>query len=141
MRKNGLTSSDVFNEIVWKGIWFAYIGLFLLLSIIYFPLFIWKKFNRNPITNKSPKTILVIKFGHIGDTILTLPVLKALKESFSSSTIVFIVGSWAKEVMVNSPFVDKFIVFDADFNRSLGIKKFGNFHQAFFGDQYIVAGG
>ena len=115
-----MTSSDVLNEIVWKGIGFVYISVFLLLSIIYFPLFIWKKFNRNPIKSKKPKTILVIKFGHIGDTILTLPVLKALKESFSNSTIVFIVGSWAKEVMVNSPFVDKFIVSDDPFyNRRL----------------------
>jgi heptosyltransferase-2 len=115
-----LTSSDVLNEIVWKGIWFSYISVFLLLSIICFPLFIWKKFNRNPIKSKKPKTILVLKFGHIGDTILTLPVLKALKESFSSSMIVFIVGSWAKEVMVDSPFVDKFIIFDDPFyNRRL----------------------
>jgi heptosyltransferase-2 len=110
-----LTSSDVFNEIVWKTIWLTYIGLFLFFSIICFPLFIWKKFNRNPIKNKKPKTILLLKFGHIGDTILTLPVLKALKENFSSSTIVFIVASWAEEIMVNSPFVDKFIIFDDPF--------------------------
>ncbi len=69
----------------------------------------------NPIKNKKPKTILLLKFGHIGDTILTLPVLKALKENFSSSTIVFIVASWAEEIMVNSPFVDKFIIFDDPF--------------------------
>jgi len=120
VRKKELTHSDVFNEIVWKGIWFTYIGIFLLLSIIYFPLFIWKKVKRNPILRNAPKTILVLKFGHIGDTILTLPVLKTLKETFSKSTIVFIVGSWAKEVMVNSPFVDKFIVFDDPFyNRRL----------------------
>lgn len=110
-----MTSSDVFNEIVWKTIWLTYIGLFLFFSIICFPLFIWKKFNRNPIKNKKPKTILLLKFGHIGDTILTLPVLKALKENFSSSTIVFIVASWAEEIMVNSPFVDKFIIFDDPF--------------------------
>jgi hypothetical protein len=95
-----------------KGIWFVYISIFLVLSICYFPLFIWKKFKNNPLPYTKPKTILILKFGHIGDTILTLPVLKALKQQFRNTTNVFIVGSWAKEIMVHSPFVDKLIVFD-----------------------------
>lgn len=114
-----MTGNDLLNEIFWKVIWLIYIGMFWLLSFLYLPLILLKKFRKEPIEIKKLETILVLKFGHIGDTVLTLPVLKALKESFPRVQIVFVVASWAKEVLLNSPYVDKLIVFDDPFDNRI----------------------
>jgi len=114
-----LSIDDLSNEIFWKGIWLLYISIFWSLSLLYIPLFLLKKFTREPLEVNELKKILVLKFGHIGDTVLTLPVLKALKEGFPSAQIVFVIGSWAKEVILDSPFVDKVIVFDDPFDNRI----------------------
>ena len=111
-----MTGDDLSNEIFWKGIWFIYLSVFWILSLLYLPLILWKKFRKEPLKVKKAETVLVLKFGHIGDAVLTLPVLKALKECFPSAQLVFVVGSWAKEVMLDSPFVDRLIVFDDPFD-------------------------
>jgi heptosyltransferase-2 len=56
--------------------------------------------------------ILFITLSNIGDCILTLPVLDALRGNFPEGKITCLVGSRPKEIFENSPHIDKLIVYD-----------------------------
>ncbi len=56
--------------------------------------------------------ILFITLSNIGDVILTLPVLDALKEKFSKSNITVMVGQRPKAIFERNPYIYKMIVFD-----------------------------
>ncbi|MFO7446110.1 MAG: glycosyltransferase family 9 protein [Ignavibacteriaceae bacterium] len=56
--------------------------------------------------------ILVIQTAFIGDAILTLPMIRFLKDSFPSSQIDIIAIPSTKEIFSSSPFVDNVIVLD-----------------------------
>jgi heptosyltransferase-3 len=63
------------------------------------------------------KKILVIKFRHIGDVLLSVPVFRALRENFPEAHITALVNSGTEEALESSPFINEIIVFDR------GIKK------------------
>jgi len=56
--------------------------------------------------------ILFITLSNIGDCILTLPVLDALRNEYPGALISCLVPERPKEIFVNNPAVDKVIVFD-----------------------------
>ncbi len=56
--------------------------------------------------------ILVIKISAIGDAILIIPSLQALKKKFPSSKITCLVGRSVKDIFTRCPFVDELIVCD-----------------------------
>lgn len=56
--------------------------------------------------------ILFITLSNIGDVILSLPVLDALKESFAQSEITVMVGPRPKEILENNPRIDRLIIYD-----------------------------
>ncbi|MDD4900383.1 MAG: lipopolysaccharide heptosyltransferase II [Candidatus Omnitrophica bacterium] len=56
--------------------------------------------------------ILFITLSNIGDVILTLPSLDALREAFPRAKITCIVGPRPKEVFEGNPFIERTIVFD-----------------------------
>ena len=56
--------------------------------------------------------ILFITLSNIGDCILTLPVLDALKENFPSAQITVVAGPRSKQIFQDSAAVSKFVVFD-----------------------------
>jgi ADP-heptose:LPS heptosyltransferase len=58
------------------------------------------------------KRILVITLSNIGDVVLTLPVLGALKENFREALIDVVVGTRAKEIFEVDPRIDKMYVYD-----------------------------
>lgn len=58
------------------------------------------------------KKILVSNRAGIGDTILTTPVLKALKEKFPASHITFMVSPYAEDLVKGLPFIDEYILYD-----------------------------
>jgi heptosyltransferase-3 len=70
-------------------------------------------------TFRDIKKILVIKFRHIGDVLLTVPVFRALKEIFPQAHIAALVNSGTEDVLTGNPFIDELIVFDRS------IKKMG----------------
>jgi len=61
---------------------------------------------------KNIKKILVIKFRHIGDVLLTLPTIRALKETFPDAIISVLVNSGTEEVLTDNPLIDEIMVFD-----------------------------
>ncbi len=61
---------------------------------------------------KNIKKILVIKFRHIGDVLLTVPAIRALKETFPDSGISVLVNSGTEDVLAGNPVIDELIIFD-----------------------------
>jgi len=61
---------------------------------------------------KDIRKILVLKLRHIGDVLLTVPALRALKETFPGSRISVLVNSGTEEMLTLNPLVDEVIVFD-----------------------------
>ncbi len=75
------------------------------------------------------KQILVITLSNIGDVVLTLPVIGALKENFKEALIDVVVGTRAKEVLEADPRIDRMYVYDKSlsfigkFKFLLGLRK------------------
>jgi ADP-heptose:LPS heptosyltransferase len=62
--------------------------------------------------------ILLIRLDHIGDVLYSLSVAENLKKNYPYAKITFLVGSWAKEAIINNPYIDIVICYDAPwFNR------------------------
>ena len=57
-------------------------------------------------------SILVIRPDHVGDVLLTTPLLEALRKGFPDAKISILVGSWSREVLYRNPDVDEIIVCD-----------------------------
>jgi len=77
----------------------------------------------------SIKSILLIQLGDIGDAVLTIPTIKALRENFPSSMIFIIVREHAKQLIEDCPWVDGLISIEKD-KRSLKDKIL--YHKRFF---------
>ncbi|WP_028324536.1 glycosyltransferase family 9 protein [Desulfatirhabdium butyrativorans] len=55
----------------------------------------------------SVKRILVIRTAYIGDVVMTLPILKPLKQRFPDARISFMTSSDAASLLKNNPYVDE----------------------------------
>ncbi len=62
--------------------------------------------------NFNPQNILIIDFGQIGDVILSLPALKAVREKFPAANITAMIGKSGAEIIEISRFVDEKITVD-----------------------------
>ncbi|MDQ3713209.1 MAG: glycosyltransferase family 9 protein, partial [Acidobacteriota bacterium] len=62
--------------------------------------------------NLTPQNILIIDFGQIGDVILSLPTLKAVRERFPAAQITAMIGKSGAEIIEISGFVDERITVD-----------------------------
>ena len=60
----------------------------------------------------SSRNILIIKLGALGDVILAVPSIRAIRQKFPKSKIKLLVGIKNREVFMNSPLVDDIIVCD-----------------------------
>lgn len=61
------------------------------------------------------KKILIIRTEQIGDYLVSLPAIKALKEKFPQAKIDIVVGPWNNSLAKATPYVDKVIVFNNPF--------------------------
>jgi heptosyltransferase-3 len=66
---------------------------------------------------KSVKKILVIKLRHIGDVLLTVPVFRALRETFPDAQITALVNSGTEEVLTGNDLIDEIMVYDRKIKR------------------------
>lgn len=64
---------------------------------------------------KTLTRILVLKFSSLGDTILSIPSLKALKETFPQSKLVLLTLKKYAVLFYDCPYVDKIIGVDQDY--------------------------
>ncbi|CAN5475036.1 glycosyltransferase family 9 protein [soil metagenome] len=60
----------------------------------------------------TAKTILVIRYRFIGDTILTVPFLRNLREAYPDARIDVLTGPKSGEVLDGCPYIDSQIVYD-----------------------------
>ena len=58
------------------------------------------------------RDILVIRTAYMGDVVMTLPMLKPLKERYPDARISFLTATAAVDVLKNNPFLDEIITFD-----------------------------
>lgn len=54
--------------------------------------------------------ILLIRPDHLGDLVLTTPVLHALKSHLPNATIIMMVGPWSSEVVARHPAIDRLLL-------------------------------
>lgn len=79
----------------------------------------------NLLLNKEQiKRILIIQFRFIGDIILSTPLIKILRESFSHSHIAFLVERAPGEILENNPNLDEIIYYDKRKDDVIGSYKF-----------------
>lgn len=71
------------------------------------------KLKKRQIPHKDIKEVLVVRTAYIGDVVMTLPILKPLKELYPDARITFLTGSGAAEVLLNNPYIDEVLVYDA----------------------------
>lgn len=60
----------------------------------------------------SPRNLLVLRYRFIGDTILTVPFLRNLRRAFPGARIDMVVAPYSSDVLIGTPYVDDFIVYD-----------------------------
>jgi ADP-heptose:LPS heptosyltransferase len=70
-------------------------------------------FRKRELLLENIRDILVIRTAYIGDVIMTLPILKPLKERFPGTRITFLTASSAQDILRNNPYVDEVLTYDA----------------------------
>ena len=75
---------------------------------------------------KNRSNIAIIRDDRLGDTILTLPVVKKLKEDFPKSRITMIISGISKNLLQMFNFIDDIIVIENSFKtlRTINSKNF-----------------
>lgn len=68
--------------------------------------------NKKIKNNLNIKRIGIIRTDRLGDMVLTLPMVKALKQSFPNSKIIIIANSYVKPLLFNQPLIDEFYFVD-----------------------------
>ncbi len=83
---------------------------------------------------KPAPRILLIRPDHLGDLVLTTPVLNALKEHAPDAHITMLVGPWSREIVARHPAIDAILTCPfpgfqrAPQNRSTLISCFSSLH-------------
>ena len=77
---------------------------------------------------KDIKKILVIRLDHIGDVVLTTPLLRALKEKYPAAKLVVLTSRGTSDIVKTNPFVDEIMKYNAPwFERNKKIIKLREF--------------
>ncbi len=65
--------------------------------------------------------ILVIKFRHIGDVLLSSPLAKNLKDAYPNSTVDYLVNAESKETLTLNPYIDNVLTYERKKAKSAGV--------------------
>jgi ADP-heptose:LPS heptosyltransferase len=81
----------------------------LILRLVLF----WKN-NPEPykILQKAPNKILVIRLDHIGDIIMTIPALRAIREHYKNTEIIILGSANVIELLKNEGIIDRFMIYN-----------------------------
>lgn len=63
---------------------------------------------------KDIRKILIIKLRHIGDVLLTVPAIRAVRETFPSAYIAALVNKGTEEMLTGNPLLNEVIAYDSD---------------------------
>ncbi|MFH0805944.1 MAG: lipopolysaccharide heptosyltransferase II [Patescibacteria group bacterium] len=83
----------------------------LVLFTDYYLYKLFSLFKKKDIPLDKIKKILIVELTQIGDVIATTPVLRALKKNFKNSYISVMIFPEMKDIFVNNPNVDDFILY------------------------------
>lgn len=75
---------------------------------------------------RETRKILIIKLRHIGDVLLTVPTLRAFKETFPGADISVLVNSGTEDALAGNPVIDELLVFDRKTKSLPPAKKYMN---------------
>jgi ADP-heptose:LPS heptosyltransferase len=64
------------------------------------------------IEKEEIRKILVIKFGGIGDVLLSTPVLANLRKHFSDAEIYFLTHSSCREIFIDNPYITRYLTYN-----------------------------
>jgi len=79
-------------------------------TIAYAPVRLFRK--REVVVPGDIREILVIRTAYIGDVVMTMPLLKPLRERFPQARISFLTATRAAAVLENNPYLDAIIGYD-----------------------------
>ena len=65
--------------------------------------------SRSPVEHRDPQRILLIQLSAIGDTILTIPTIRAIRERFPNAHLVMIASSINLQYLEGCPYIDQYI--------------------------------
>lgn len=80
-----------------------------------------KRFNLQDMLDKTLEVykdaekqlkVLIIKLGSVGDVVLAVPSLRAVRKKFKSAHISILIGQKEREILQDCPYVDEMIVYD-----------------------------
>jgi predicted lipopolysaccharide heptosyltransferase III len=77
--------------------------------IVFSPL---KIFRKSPDIDQTMREILILRTAYVGDILMTLPVLRPLKERFPQARISFIASREGAELLKGNPYIDRIFPFD-----------------------------
>ena len=80
-------------------------------SVLWFPIRLFSR--RKQLLPEDVKEILVIRTAYIGDVVMTLPMLKPLKQLYPEANVTFLTSSASRELFKNHPHVNEILVYDA----------------------------
>ncbi len=69
------------------------------------------------------KKILVIKFKHIGDVLLMVPTIRALRERFPKAHIACLINKGTKEMLTGNPLIDEILTLDRSIKKLPRVRK------------------
>src|SRR5258708_4848878 len=73
----------------------------------------WPRIRRSRSTHRRvtrPARILLVRPDHLGDLILTTPVLQALREHAPAAELTMMVGPWSREIVARHPALDHVLI-------------------------------
>ncbi len=69
--------------------------------------------SRKPLNPRDIREVLIVRTAYIGDVVMTLPILKPIKNTFPNARLTFLACSAAKDILAANPHVDSVIAYDA----------------------------
>jgi ADP-heptose:LPS heptosyltransferase len=69
--------------------------------------------RKNRAAPSAPKKILLVRLDHLGDVLQATGIPQLLKEHFPSAEVIFLTSEAGAALLVNNPYVDEVIRFDA----------------------------
>lgn len=74
-------------------------------------IFLFKHKDINCSYLQSPKKVLFIRSGAIGDVVMTTPLIRAVRKRYPEAEISYLVGDWSKKILENNPQINRIISF------------------------------
>jgi len=78
--------------------------------------------KKQEINNIQIKKILIIRLDHIGDLMLTAPMVASLRKGFAGAKITMLIGDWNREVLDKTDLVDEVIIYNSFWNKRVKVK-------------------